>query len=145
MVRGALLWRRAGVPHARLTPVRSVCRADTVLADTTASQYVDGVAVHWYEDDIASASRLNETHARHPDTFILGTEACEGSFPWARGPSLGDWHRADAYAHDIILQLSNWVVGWTDWNLALDMQGGPNWVDNFGDAPVIVDAANGVR
>ncbi|XP_070940339.1 lysosomal acid glucosylceramidase isoform X2 [Macaca nemestrina] len=31
------------------------------------------------------------------------------------------------------------VVGWTDWNLALNPEGGPNWVRNFVDSPVIVD------
>ncbi|XP_026951165.1 lysosomal acid glucosylceramidase isoform X4 [Sagmatias obliquidens] len=33
------------------------------------------------------------------------------------------------------------VVGWTDWNLALNPQGGPNWVRNFVDSPIIVDIA----
>jgi glucosylceramidase len=36
--------------------------------------------------------------------------------------------------------LNHWVTGWTDWNLALDMEGGPNWVKNFVDSPVIVNA-----
>lgn len=35
--------------------------------------------------------------------------------------------------------LNNYVTGWTDWNLALDMTGGPNWVKNFVDSPIIVD------
>lgn len=30
-----------------------------------------------------------------------------------------------------------------DWNLALDLEGGPNWVDNFVDAPIIVNATSG--
>merc|ERR1719357_1707980 len=33
---------------------------------------------------------------------------------------------------------------WTDWNLALDQTGGPNWVKNFVDSPVIVDAQRDV-
>ena len=33
------------------------------------------------------------------------------------------------------------VTGWVDWNLALDMDGGPNWVENFVDAPIIINAA----
>ncbi|PIO65072.1 hypothetical protein TELCIR_13274, partial [Teladorsagia circumcincta] len=36
--------------------------------------------------------------------------------------------------------VSNWVVGWMDWNICLDMQGGPNWVKNFVDSPIIVNA-----
>jgi len=30
-----------------------------------------------------------------------------------------------------------------DWNLALNMEGGPNWVKNFVDSPIIVDAEGG--
>lgn len=32
------------------------------------------------------------------------------------------------------------MVGWTDWNLCLDVNGGPNWVENFVDSPIIVNA-----
>ena len=39
--------------------------------------------------------------------------------------------------------MNHWVTGWTDWNIALDMQGGPNWVKNFVDSPVIVNAKAG--
>lgn len=35
--------------------------------------------------------------------------------------------------------LQNWVTGWTDWNIALNMSGGPNWVDNNVDSPIIVN------
>ena len=36
--------------------------------------------------------------------------------------------------------LNHWVTGWLDWNLALDMNGGPNWANNQVDSPIIVDA-----
>ncbi|KAJ8869053.1 hypothetical protein PR048_030608 [Dryococelus australis] len=35
---------------------------------------------------------------------------------------------------------NNWVTGWVDWNMVLDLNGGPNWVNNLVDAPVIVNA-----
>ena len=35
--------------------------------------------------------------------------------------------------------LNNWVTGWTDWNMALSTKGGPNWVSNFDDSPIIVN------
>jgi len=38
--------------------------------------------------------------------------------------------------------LNNWAVGWVDWNMVLDMEGGPNWVENFVDSPIIVNAKN---
>lgn len=40
--------------------------------------------------------------------------------------------------------LNHYVVGWTDWNLALDHSGGPNWVKNYVDSTVIVDAQRDV-
>jgi hypothetical protein len=35
-----------------------------------------------------------------------------------------------------------WAVGWTDWNLVLSTQGGPNHLKNLCDANIIVDASN---
>uniref|UniRef100_A0A670JLS3 Glucosylceramidase n=1 Tax=Podarcis muralis TaxID=64176 RepID=A0A670JLS3_PODMU len=39
------------------------------------------------------------------------------------------------------VNIRNHIVGWIDWNVALDMRGGPNFVDNFVDSPIIVNAA----
>uniref|UniRef100_A0A0R3RWK4 Glucosylceramidase n=1 Tax=Elaeophora elaphi TaxID=1147741 RepID=A0A0R3RWK4_9BILA len=119
-----------------------------VLKDKEAAQYVSGIAVHWYNDFIP-VSQLSETHNRHPNKFIFGTEAemkrisiqaCNGFKPFEHTPLLGDWSRGDMYAHDIIQDLSHWVSGWTDWNLCLDLKGGPNFAKNYVDAPIIVNA-----
>ena len=116
--------------------------ADTVLADAEAAKYVSGIGVHWYaaaEDLLDHFGNLARTHANHPQTFILGTEACEGFLPWSAGPFPGDWLRGERYALDVMGDLNNFAVGWTDWNLCLDMSGGPNWVDNVCDAPILID------
>lgn len=34
--------------------------------------------------------------------------------------------------------LNHFVVGWIDWNLCLDPEGGPNWAHNYVDAPILV-------
>ena len=65
------------------------------------------------------------------------------------------------YGIDILRNMRNWVVGWTDWNLCecgskksidchcqasifinagLDMGGGPNWAKNYVDAPILVNS-----
>ncbi len=36
--------------------------------------------------------------------------------------------------------MNNFVAGWTDWNIALDLQGGPNWVRNYVDSAVLVNS-----
>lgn len=102
-------------------------------------QYVHGIAVHWYLDSLVSPKILQLTHEKFPNKFIFATEACHalGSF----GPAviLGSFERAESYMRDIIEDLNHWVTGWTDWNIALDLKGGPNWANNFVDSPIIVN------
>ena len=38
---------------------------------------------------------------------------------------------------------NRWTVGWIDWNLLLDEQGGPNHVGHYCSAPVLADVGNG--
>jgi len=64
--------------------------------------------------------------------------------PSEKGVHLGEWRRGNNYSHSIIENLSHWSTGWMDWNLALNMEGGPNWVKNWVDSPIIVDAENGL-
>ena len=45
-----------------------------VLADPDAAKYVDGIAVHWYNDAGNGPDRLDTTHNNHPNRFIHYTE-----------------------------------------------------------------------
>ncbi|TMS39130.1 hypothetical protein L596_005703 [Steinernema carpocapsae] len=111
---------------------------DTVLADSEAAFYVDGIAVHWYADDDVDPAVLSEVHKNHPDKFILGSEACNTD--QYKHVDYGSWERGDMYARDIIQDLRHNVSGWVDWNRALNMEGRPNWVQNFVDSPVLVNS-----
>lgn len=117
--------------------------ADTVLNDKEAAKYIKGVAVHWYGDRQANFDKLNQTHYRHPNHFLLATEACIAD--WSSPKShiaLGHWNFGEAYALDIIRNLINWSSGWVDWNMVLDMSGGPNWAghSHTASAPIIVNS-----
>jgi glucosylceramidase len=114
-----------------------------ILNDSVASEYIAGMAVHWYWDKFIPANVLTFTHNAHPDKFILATEACSGAPVTGghRGPLLGSWSRAEDYATDIMEDLNNWVTGWVDWGFALDVRGGPNLASNWVDAPIIVNAS----
>ncbi|KAM9368391.1 uncharacterized protein LRP34_011600 [Phaethornis superciliosus] len=119
--------------------------AKVVLGNATAARYVAGMGVHWYLDSIVPPSwSLEATHKLFPDHFLLYTEACSGFLTFRFSVSLGCWERGERYSHSILTVLNNFVAGWTDWNLALNMQGGPNWVKNFVDSPVIVDSSKDV-
>ena len=111
----------------------------TVLSDPVANEFVDGTAIHWYWNVLSPASTTTDIHHEYPSKLILASEACDGWTPFEHQVWLGDWSRAEDYAKSIVEDLNNWVVGWTDWNLALDLRGGPNWAENFVDAPIIVN------
>jgi len=114
--------------------------AGRALNETGASRYVDGIGIHWYTDMIAPVTKLDATHDQFPDKFMFATEACSGSVPFLEPKvDLGSWERGQYYSKDIINNLNHHVIAWTDWNMALDMQGGPNWVKNFVDSPIIVN------
>ncbi|CAJ0577372.1 unnamed protein product, partial [Mesorhabditis spiculigera] len=112
--------------------------AETCLGDAETAQYIDGFAWHWYEDENIPPTVIDETNQNHPGYMNLYTEAC-GGWKNSMGPLMGEWERADEYAHDIIEDISHGVQGWVDWNIVLDGQGGPDWVNNFVDAPIIAN------
>jgi len=116
--------------------------AETILKDKDAAKYVSGTAFHWYENTPQNAVELDKTHAIDPTKYILNTEACEEWRGKSHHVSLGNWATFERYANDIITDLNHYTSGWVDWNLVLDEQGGPNWVHNYVDAPIIVNAKN---
>nr|XP_049699185.1 lysosomal acid glucosylceramidase [Helicoverpa armigera] len=101
--------------------------------------YIDGIAVHYYTDFLTPAAVLSEITRAYPDKFIIATEACEGTMPFEKHHvDIGSWIRAKKYIIDIIDDMNHNVVGWIDWNLCLNVQGGPNYIKNFADSPIIV-------
>ena len=115
------------------------CRGAEVSPE--GADLISGIGIHWYTLD--GHEGQSEVHGMLPDKFILGTEACAGFLPEDAGPRLGNWTRGWMYGHDILQNLRNWAAGWVDWNLCLNEQGGPNWANNFVDAPIIVSAEKG--
>jgi glucosylceramidase len=119
--------------------------ANTVFSDPDASRYVAGLALHWYFYGTAGPYTVyDEIHDRFPDKLLFATEACNRNENDENDRiGLGLWWLAEDYAHDILLDLLHYVQGWTDWNMVLDMQGGPNWVGNTHSAPIIVNPEAG--
>jgi glucosylceramidase len=112
-----------------------VQRAATVLRDPEAAKYVWGTGFHWYGEDHFDHVRL--LHDAWPDKKLLFTEGCQEG-----GSHRGSWAVGERYARSIIKDLNRWTVGWIDWNLALNLDGGPNHVNNLCSAPILIDAPN---
>ena len=134
---------------------------DVILGDPEAAKYAWGTAVHWYSSTVDwYPEALNAVHERYPDKAILHTEGTiDAEVPvwqdddWYWRPEATDWGYdwapeedkplhpkyvpAFRYARDIIGGLNSWLVGWIDWNMVLDTEGGPNHANNWCIAPVI--------
>ncbi|XP_044265545.1 putative glucosylceramidase 4 [Tribolium madens] len=110
------------------------------LYNNRTRQYIDGIAVHWYLDLYSSPDLLDETQRLFPEKFILGTEASIMPAPYETPVLLGSWTRGEEYSSDIIADMQHWVTGWVDWNMALNPDGGPNYIRNFVDSTIIVNA-----
>ncbi|CAG9854467.1 unnamed protein product [Phyllotreta striolata] len=111
----------------------------TLFSDKINLEYIDGAAIHWYFDTKYNAFNLEETHREYPDKFMLYTEAC--NFAQNNRASLGNWQNAEKYANNIIENLNNWVVGWMEWNMALDLNGGPTYINNSVESSITVNAS----
>lgn len=111
--------------------------AEKVLSDADVKKYVSGIGIHWYIDEFSPVIALDYTHKEFPDVFILATEAT------VKVVEIGVWEHAQSYANDILDDLNHWVTGWTDWNIALSTKGGPNWVNNLDNSPILVNSSSG--
>ncbi|XP_017875574.1 glucosylceramidase-like [Ceratina calcarata] len=102
-----------------------------------AKNYISGTAVHWYFDYLVRPVVLDSLRDLNTDKFIFMTEAC--IVGEVETVLIGSWDRGERYILSIIEYMNHWSIGWVDWNLALDKAGGPNWINNFVDAPIIVN------
>ena len=114
---------------------------EKVLSDPDAEEYVSGIGIHWYWNKYAGPILLTDTHNMFPTKFLLATEACNKAHPDKY--HLGNWTEGVSYSSDIIDNLNHWAIGWVDWNMALNLEGGPNWAQNFDNSPIIVNSTAG--
>lgn len=113
-------------------------RAKVVLDDPEAAKYVWGVAYHWYVGD--NFENVRCVQEAFPDCHLLFTEGCNGPFD---ASAIDDWKWGERYGKSMINDFNNGAEGWTDWNVLLDEEGGPNHVRNFCFAPIHGDTKTG--
>lgn len=100
-------------------------RAEVVYDDPIASQYVYGMAFHYYVGDHFDNVRL--VHDAFPDKKLIYTEA----------GMRGDWKTGFNIAKNMIMDLNNWTNGWTYWNLLLDENRGPRHAGGLGGTSIV--------
>jgi glucosylceramidase len=118
-------------------------RASTVLEDPAAAKYVWGIGYHWYETWTGAGMNFGNERLvaqTFPDKPLVFTEGCAERFDINK---LTDWGLGEKYGMSMINDFNAGTVAWTDWNILLDEQGGPNHVGNFCFAPVHADTKTG--
>lgn len=118
-------------------------RASTILDDAEANKYVWGIGFHWYESWSGGEQmyeNVGKVHEMFPNKNLLFTEGCVESF---KAEKYQLWKNGERYGKSMINDFNNGTVGWTDWNILLDENGGPNHVGNFCFAPIHGDTKTG--
>jgi len=118
-------------------------RAQTIFDDPEASQYAWGIGFHWYEDWSGGTQMYDNVglvKQLYPDKHILFTEGTPANF---EADAYARWDLGEAYGRSMIHDFNTGTEGWTDWNILLDEQGGPNHVGNFCFAPIHADTRTG--
>lgn len=118
-------------------------RASVILGDKDAAKYVWGIGFHWYETWTGSPmlfKNLAMVSAAFKETNLIFTEGCKEKFDM---DSINNWSLGERYGYSMINDFNNGTVAWTDWNILLDENGGPNHVGNFCFAPVHADTKSG--
>ncbi|MEW6997919.1 glycoside hydrolase family 30 beta sandwich domain-containing protein [Colwelliaceae bacterium BS250] len=118
-------------------------RANTIFDDPEAAKYAWGIGFHWYETWAGGETmhdNLALVNESYPDMKLLFTEGTNEGF---RADRYQYWPNAERYGHSMINDFNKGTVGWTDWNILLDQNGGPNHVSNFCFAPIHADTTTG--
>ena len=100
---------------------------DDYLYSITPKKYLQYDNLH---TDVAVCMVIKESY---PDKKLLFTEGCNEGFD---SKKYQYWPNAERYGHSIINDFNNGTVGWTDWNILLNENGGPNHVENYCFAPI---------
>jgi glucosylceramidase len=118
-------------------------RAQVIFGDKEAAKYAWGIGFHWYETWSGGQNMFDNVkvvNEAYPDKNLIFTEGCVESFDKAKYQY---WPIGEKYGTNMINDLNNGTVAWTDWNILLDEKGGPNHVGNFCFAPIHADTQTG--
>ncbi|OXG03100.1 glucosylceramidase [Flavobacterium araucananum] len=113
-----------------------VKRANLVFSDPEVSKYAWGIGFHWYETWNGGTPKFEsvaEVYKAFPNKNLIFTEGCIEKFDATK---FQFWGNAERYGLNMINDFNNGTVAWTDWNILLDQNGGPNHVGNFCFAPL---------
>lgn len=135
--------RRQGLGNVVLTiwdhnKERLFDRVDAICSDPEANACAGAAGFHWYGGDHFDALRL--VRRKYPDKLLMFTEGC---IEYSKGSHGAQTANAERYAREILHSFNAGLNAFFDWNVLLDMSGGPNHKGNYCDAPIMADIVAG--
>lgn len=115
--------------------------ADVILKQPSVASDVAGIAYtsDSSSDQFAPYDNLEYITRRYPNKYLLTSQASNNA-----PVKLGNWQYAENYATEMVKNLEYGSVGWIDFNMALNLEGGPTINDRFkSDASVMIDPKRG--
>lgn len=101
------------------------------------NKMIAGVAFHNYAG--MHFKNLALVHSSFPLYKLWCTENCSGFSQY----NVKNWTRdAEFYMLEMLGNINNGMNGYIDWNILLDINGGPNHSENFCKSPVILNENN---
>ena len=102
---------------------RVLDRAIESFAVPGAKDAIWGVGFHWYSGEHFDALRM--THEMFPDKPLLLTEFCRGASSASSNVPWADWTDVEMYVNEMIGDFNNYMAASIDWNMIVDLDGGP--------------------
>ena len=118
-------------------------RGSAILEDPEAAKYIWGMGIHWYESFSKEGPRYDKVRLAYqafPNKNLLFTEGCIEHYDENK---VNDWAMGERYGQAMINDFNAGTVGWTDWNVLLDENGGPNHAGNRCFAPIHANTKTG--
>lgn len=100
--------------------------SNKIFVDPTVKDFVAGVAYRCDMNEFAPYDNLAYSIKRYPSKYLLASESSPNT-----PIKLGNWQYAENYATEIVKNLAFGSVGWIDFNMALNLQGGPSINSNY--------------
>lgn len=100
--------------------------ADSVFRSKNALDNVAGIAYTCNNERFDQYDNLVYVTKRYPNKYLLATRSSPNS-----PVKLGNWQYAENYGVELVKNLEFGSVGWIDFNLALNLEGGPSISDKF--------------
>lgn len=112
---------------------------EMLISEPNLLDFIPTIEVHGYSDHKTSPHILDELYLKFNKPILYSEMSFGGGILDSSGPKLGSWTRAEQFIENIMGALSHWVVGYIDWNMLLDRNGGPNYAQNFIDAAIMAN------